>query len=150
MTDYNCEKCGETEGTQDTLNYIDLFSGIGGFHQALSKLDCHCILACDTDKACRKNYEMNYGLLPHPDVRKIDPEEIKEKVDIICGGFPCQAFSNAGKKRNTMNSVHFPPRCPQMPLANTSEGSNGQRVDLGQKTKTDKSGQTRIIYSRES
>ena len=35
------------------LRYIDLFCGIGGFHQALSKLDCECIMACDIDKACR-------------------------------------------------------------------------------------------------
>lgn len=81
------------------LNYIDLFCGIGGFHQALDKLGCNCILACDIDKACRENYKLNYGVEPHPDVRKIDPNEIKEEIDIICGGFPCQAFSNAGKKK---------------------------------------------------
>jgi len=83
----------------DKLNYIDLFCGIGGFHQALDKLGCNCVLACDIDKACRNNYKLNYGVEPHPDVRKIDPNEIKEEIDIICGGFPCQSFSNAGKKK---------------------------------------------------
>ncbi len=81
------------------LNYIDLFCGIGGFHQALDKLNGQCILACDIDKACRANYKLNYGIEPHPDVKKINPEEITQNIDIICGGFPCQAFSNAGKKK---------------------------------------------------
>jgi len=83
----------------NTMNYLDLFCGIGGFHQALSKLDCNCILACDIDKACRANYKLNYGIEPLPDVRKINPDEITDKIDIICGGFPCQTFSNAGKKK---------------------------------------------------
>ena len=81
------------------INFIDLFCGIGGFHQALTKLGCNCILACDIDKACRENYKLNYNIEPHPDVRKINPNDINEKVDIICGGFPCQTFSNAGKKK---------------------------------------------------
>jgi len=84
---------------EDKMKYIDLFCGIGGFHQALDKLNCECVLACDIDKACRINYELNYGIEPHPDVKKINPDEIESNVDIICGGFPCQAFSNAGKKQ---------------------------------------------------
>ena len=80
------------------MKFIDLFSGIGGFHQALTDLGCECNLACDVDKACREAYKENYGMDPHPDVRKIIPEEI-EDMDIICGGFPCQAFSNAGNKK---------------------------------------------------
>ena len=84
---------------KDKMNYIDLFCGIGGFHQALNKLECECVLACDIDKACRENYKLNYNIEPHPDVRKINPDEIKESIDIICGGFPCQAFSNAGNKK---------------------------------------------------
>lgn len=88
-----------TEMEHPKLTYIDLFCGIGGFHQALDKLDCKCVIACDIDKACRENYKLNYGMEPHPDVRKIDPNEIEEDIDIICGGFPCQTFSNAGKKK---------------------------------------------------
>ena len=83
---------------QNKMKFIDLFSGIGGFHQALQSLKCECILACDTDKQCRKNYKENYNIDPHPDVKKLDPNEFDD-IDIICGGFPCQAFSNAGKKK---------------------------------------------------
>ena len=95
----NSNNNNNNNSNMNKLNYIDLFCGIGGFHQALDKLGCNCVLACDIDKACRANYKLNYGVEPRPDVRKIDPNEIEEEIDIICGGFPCQAFSNAGKKK---------------------------------------------------
>ena len=84
---------------ENKMNYIDLFCGIGGFHQALDKLNCNCVIACDIDKNCRENYQLNYNIVPHPDVKKINPDEISQRVDIICGGFPCQPFSNGGKKK---------------------------------------------------
>ena len=80
------------------LKFIDLFCGIGGFHQALTNNNCECILACDIDKHCREVYKNNYEIDVQSDVRKLDPITM-EDMDIICGGFPCQAFSNAGKKR---------------------------------------------------
>lgn len=83
---------------RQTLKYIDLFCGIGGFHQALNKLNTKCVLACDIDKYCRQVYEDNYGVEPCEDVKQIIPETL-EDFDIICGGFPCQSFSNAGKKK---------------------------------------------------
>ena len=83
---------------KNVYKFIDLFCGIGGFHQALTSLGCECNLACDIDAACRKVYTSNYQLEPCIDVKKIDPEMI-EDMDIICGGFPCQAFSNAGNKK---------------------------------------------------
>ena len=79
------------------MKYIDLFCGIGGFHQALSKLGHKCILACDIDKKCREVYKNNYNIDVFPDVKKID-ENTMEDFDILCGGFPCQTFSNAGKR----------------------------------------------------
>ena len=85
-------------GDDNKLKYIDLFCGIGGFHQALSSLGCECNLACDIDKDCCINYELNYGIKPVEDVKKINPAEIQD-LDIICGGYPCQPFSNSGKKK---------------------------------------------------
>lgn len=54
------------------LKFIDLFCGIGGFHQALSKLNYKCVYACDLDKNCRKTYQENYGFLPDKDITKIN------------------------------------------------------------------------------
>ena len=78
--------------------YIDLFCGIGGFHTALKELGCECVMASDIDKGCQDVYEMNYGMRPIGDIKKVNPEDL-ENFDIICGGFPCQAFSNAGNKK---------------------------------------------------
>lgn len=82
----------------EKLKYIDLFCGIGGFHQALSKFGCECVLACDIDKSCQENYKENYNINVVDDVTKIDPSTIPD-FDIICGGFPCQPFSNGGNKK---------------------------------------------------
>lgn len=83
--------------------FIDLFSGIGGFHQAMGSLGGQCVLSCDKDKYCREVYKLNYDMDTHPDITKIVPEEIDD-FDILCGGFPCQAFSNAGKKKTFEDS----------------------------------------------
>jgi DNA (cytosine-5)-methyltransferase 1 len=84
------------------LKYIDLFCGIGGFHQALSNLNCQCVLACDNDKSCQENYKDNYDMVPVNDVKTIDPSQVPD-FDIICGGFPCfvagtQTLTNNGYK----------------------------------------------------
>lgn len=78
-----------------SLNFIDLFCGIGGFHQALTKLGFNCVFASDIDENCRKIYEENYGLKPSGDITKIKVDKIP-KFDVLCGGFPCQPFSKAG------------------------------------------------------
>ena len=82
---------------QGQLRFIDLFCGIGGFHQALSKLGAKCVLACDIDKDCRTVYKDNYGLEPVSNIKEID-EKTMPDFDVLCGGFPCQSFSNGGKK----------------------------------------------------
>ena len=83
---------------EKAYKFIDLFCGIGGFHQALIKLNSKCVFACDIDENCRKVYEKNYGLKPEGDITKIDITKIPD-FDILCGGFPCQSFSNSGKKQ---------------------------------------------------
>ena len=82
---------------KSSLKFIDLFSGIGGFHLALKSLGAECVLACDIDEKCREMYEKNFGIKPKEDITKLDAADIPD-FDILCGGFPCQAFSHAGKQ----------------------------------------------------
>ena len=84
--------------TATPLIFIDLFCGIGGFHQSLSKIGATCALACDIDESCRNNYEKNYGIKPVKNIKDINENTIPN-FDILCGGFPCQPFSNGGKKQ---------------------------------------------------
>lgn len=81
----------------ENFRFIDLFCGIGGFHQALSKLGGTCVYACDIDADCRKTYEINYGLKPDGDIRLVQASAIPEH-EVLCAGFPCQSFSKAGKR----------------------------------------------------
>lgn len=83
--------------SESGLKFIDLFSGIGGFHLALKSLGAKCVLACDIDEKCREMYKENFGIEPMVDITKLDAAEIPD-FDILCGGFPCQAFSHAGKQ----------------------------------------------------
>jgi len=78
--------------------YIDLFAGIGGFHQAMSSFGAQCVFASEWDKDCQDTYESNYGMRPFGDITKIEAEDIPPH-DVICAGFPCQAFSISGKQR---------------------------------------------------
>lgn len=80
------------------LKFIDLFCGIGGFHQAIKSIEnTKCVLSCDIDKHCRIVYENNFNMKPITDVKDIDPLNM-EDFDFLCAGFPCQSFSNAGNK----------------------------------------------------
>jgi len=81
-----------------SLKFIDLFCGIGGFHQALRKLGGTCVFASDIDKNCQDIYEENYGIRPHGDIKEVNINDIPD-FDILTGGFPCQSFSNSGKKK---------------------------------------------------
>ncbi len=83
--------------SQRSFTFIDLFCGIGGFHQAMASLGGKCVLACDIDKKCREVYEKNYSIKPCEDVTKIETETMPD-FDVLCAGFPCQAFSHSGKQ----------------------------------------------------
>jgi DNA (cytosine-5)-methyltransferase 1 len=87
------------------LTFIDLFAGIGGFHLALKSLDMKCVFACEIDKYARQTYLKNFndGFLKDPelfpeDIWSVDIRKIPD-FDLLCGGFPCQPFSQAGYKR---------------------------------------------------
>mgnify|MGYP001304959054 FL=1 len=78
--------------------FIDLFCGIGGFHNALSSFGAKCVFASDINKHATNIYEKNFNLKPFGDITKINTKDIP-KHDILAAGFPCQAFSIAGKKK---------------------------------------------------
>jgi DNA (cytosine-5)-methyltransferase 1 len=83
-----------------SLQFVDLFCGIGGFHQAISRVfpTALCVMACDSDSAAQQVYTTNYGISPVGDIRELDAASVPA-CSLVCGGFPCQAFSAAGKKR---------------------------------------------------
>ena len=88
------------------MKYIDLFSGIGGFHLAMERNNFELVLACENNEKARETYKLNFGDKYDLNNEKIFPKDItllNEKeipdFDILCAGFPCQAFSKAGKQR---------------------------------------------------
>lgn len=79
----------------ESLRFIDLFAGLGGFHLALESLGHKCVFACEIDEELAVLYEKNFGLRPHGDIRTLDIASVPDH-DILCAGFPCQPFSKAG------------------------------------------------------
>lgn len=79
------------------FKFIDLFSGIGGFHQAMVQLGGKCVFASEIDKFAIETYYENYGIDSSIDIRNADEKKIP-KHDVLCAGFPCQSFSKAGKQ----------------------------------------------------
>ena len=86
------------------MRFIDLFSGISGFRLGMESVGHECIGFCEIDKFARKSYKSIFqteGEIEFHDIRDVSDYEFKKlrgKVDIICGGFPCQAFSIAGRR----------------------------------------------------
>ena len=85
------------------FKFIDLFCGIGGFHQAMSNLGGKCVYACDINAVCREVYKNNFcpneEFFVGSDIKKAVKENCIPKFDVLCGGFPCQTFSKAGKSK---------------------------------------------------
>ncbi len=80
-----------------SFTFIDLFAGIGGFRIAFQNLGGKCVFSSEIDRYACKSYANNFGDIPFGDITKIDARDIPEH-DILTGGFPCQAFSIAGKR----------------------------------------------------
>lgn len=79
--------------------FIDLFAGLGGFHFALSELGHECVFASELREDLRTLYQLNFpGTRIEGDITKISPADIPAH-DILCAGFPCQPFSQAGKRQ---------------------------------------------------
>ena len=86
------------------MKYIDLFAGLGGFHQALTAFDAECVFACEINPELSDLYEKNFGMRPYGDIRNVNVQDIPVH-QILCAGFPCQPFSKAGEQRGL--------NCPQ-------------------------------------
>ena len=79
------------------IKFIDLFSGIGGFHQAIEQLGGECVLASEIDPYAIETYTENYKIDSNINIRDIKEEDVPDH-DLLCAGFPCQTFSKAGKQ----------------------------------------------------
>ena len=79
------------------FTFIDLFAGIGGMRIAFQNLGGKCVFSSEIDERAQKTYAINFGDIPDGDITKINEYEIPDH-DILVGGFPCQAFSIAGKR----------------------------------------------------
>ena len=86
------------------MKFVDLFAGLGGFHQALNQRGAECVFASELDPKLAILYERNFGIQPHGDIKSVNLSLIPDH-DILCAGFPCQPFSKAGGQRGL--------KCPQ-------------------------------------
>tara|TARA_R110002124_G_scaffold60097_4_gene165067 strand:+ start:822 stop:1748 length:927 start_codon:yes stop_codon:yes gene_type:complete len=94
---------------EQTIKFIDLFAGIGGFHLAFHQLGAECVFASEIDPHARLTYEKNFSPISpklfenghfNDDITKIANPDIEiPDFDVLCAGFPCQPFSQAGYKR---------------------------------------------------
>lgn len=81
------------------FTFIDLFAGVGGFRMAMQHLQGECVFSSEWDKEAQKTYYANYGEIPFGDITKEETKKwIPKTFDVLCAGFPCQAFSIAGKR----------------------------------------------------
>jgi len=81
------------------FTFIDLFAGIGGFRIALQNLGGKCVYTSEWDKEAKKTYKHNFGEMPFGDITKEETKSyVPDNFDVLCAGFPCQAFSIAGKR----------------------------------------------------
>lgn len=92
-----------------TFTFIDLFAGIGGMRIAFQNLGGECVFSSEIDDHAQKTYEINFGEKPYGDITKINEKDVPDH-DILVGGFPCQAFSIAGKRggfKDTRGTLFF-------------------------------------------
>jgi DNA (cytosine-5)-methyltransferase 1 len=81
------------------FRFIDLFAGIGGFRLAMQNLGGKCVFTSEWDREAKRTYKANFGERPFGDITKEETKAfIPDSFDLLCAGFPCQAFSIAGKR----------------------------------------------------
>ena len=76
-----------------TFKFIDLFAGIGGFRIAMQNVGGKCVYTSEWNKDAKKTYRENFGEIPFGDITKTETKNyIPTEFDVLCAGFPCQAF----------------------------------------------------------
>ena len=99
--EHPCDLRKEKRKRKAKFRFIDLFAGIGGFHQAMRSLGGECLMAAEINQACVSTYNLNFKTVEgavRGDVKKIEPKSI-DTFDVLCAGFPCQPFSKAGYQK---------------------------------------------------
>lgn len=91
------------EKTLTGYTFIDLFAGLGGFRLSLESMGAKCVYSNEWDVPAQQVYAANFGDTPEGDITKVDENNIPDH-DILCAGFPCQAFSISGKQRGFEDS----------------------------------------------
>ena len=99
----NSDTMQPNENQSNQVKYIDLFCGMGSFHYSFQKLGFKCVMASDIYKPAKENYKKNYNIDVLGDICDIKPSSI-ESYDILCAGFPCQPFSQAGNHKGFNDS----------------------------------------------
>ncbi len=98
--EFNQENHIVLESHENKFTFIDLFAGIGGFRIAMQSVGGQCVFSSEWDEAAKETYFDNYGEVPFGDITKPEIKAlIPDYFDVLCAGFPCQPFSNAGLKR---------------------------------------------------
>ncbi len=108
----NGRACGQSTApcSVDRLRVLDLFSGIGGFSLGLERAGMETVAFCEIEKFPRQVLRKHWPDVPiFEDVRKLHAEDLPEAIDLICGGYPCQPFSVAGKRRGHNDDRHLWP-----------------------------------------
>ena len=91
------------------MKVLDLFSGIGGFSLGLERAGMHTIGFCELDNFCQRVLKKHWPHVPiHEDIKTLKGDEFGT-VELICGGYPCQPFSLAGKRRGNEDDRHLWP-----------------------------------------
>lgn len=83
-----------------SFKFIDLFAGIGGFRLAMQNVGGKCVFTSEWETSAQKTYRENFGEIPFGDITKERTKNyIPQEFDVLCAGFPCQAFSIAGNRK---------------------------------------------------